>query len=81
LDEIELFWHQYRRFRSDNLGSFHNSLSQASNSSGINMPLPENEQVVQTGKDIVKTMQDVFGTPAGYRPGKQDHNQVVLITG
>ncbi len=35
------------------------------------MPLPDNEKVVETSTDLVRTMQDVFATPAGFRPGKQ----------
>lgn len=35
------------------------------------MPMPEDQAVVETAGNLVKTLQGAFSTPAGYRPGMQ----------
>ena len=35
------------------------------------MPLPENDAVVETAKNIVGTLKDAFETPPGFRPGRK----------
>jgi catalase len=34
------------------------------------MPFPTDEKLMQTAKDLVATLQGIFGTPAGFRPGQ-----------
>lgn len=35
-----------------------------------NMPLPTDQHVVETGKALVETLQGVFGSHPGFRPGQ-----------
>lgn len=34
------------------------------------MPLPDDQEVVQTSEETVKTLHDIFGPQPGIRPGK-----------
>jgi catalase len=42
------------------------------------MPLPKNEQVVETSKGLVSTLKGLFGTPPGFRPA---HAKGTLLSG